>query len=106
MFGLEEEAAKEKGVSEDKVEQLIKRFDHLEGLFEEMTAEFGISVEELAHFCSKPDNFYGDAWDQMETARKQVDQKLQLDLNSIKNPKKTSQKYRDIEQSRQWLFVR
>jgi hypothetical protein len=103
MFGLNNSTQENQN---EKIEKLEKRFNHLETLYSQFLEEYGMTVEQLADFCANPNHFEVEAWKKMEEARHQLESKLQMDLKQIKNPKKTSQKYREIDQARNWLFVR
>ena len=104
VFDLQKESTAER--HEKILNELTVKFDRLDALFDELLAEHQITLEEFADFLSNPNHFEKEAWEALEKAGKMLDQKLSLEIDHVKNPQTTLDKYRDIQRSRQWLYVR
>lgn len=104
MFDLHNENLSDKHAK--KLKELTAKFEHVEGLLDNLLADHGLSKEEFAAFVENPNHFHDSAWVELQKADQQLSQKLEFDLKQIKNPHSTAQKYKVMRQSQQWLFVR
>ncbi len=104
MFDLHTQDPSEKHAK--KLEELKAKFARTENLLTNLLAEHHLSQEEFSAFLANPNHFEPKAWEELQKARRQLDQKLKLELNSIKNSHSTAEKYKAFKQSSQWLPVR
>ena len=104
MFETQEEQLINK--HERKLKELTSKFDRLEGHFDQLFTEYHISKDELSAFLEDPAHFDHQTWSELQNVKNNLDQKLTQELNGIKNPSNTRNKYRDLKYSQQWIFVR
>lgn len=89
-----------------KIEELTIRQEALNREVAKLLKELEVRPEQLTTFVSNKDNFTEENWQQLQEARKKLDEKLSRDLNSIRNPKETKKTYQERHVDRHWLFVR
>jgi hypothetical protein len=104
MFDLHKQNLSEKHAK--KLDELTSKFERTENLLNNLLAQHELSHEEFAGFLANPNHFEPAAWEEMQKARKQLSQKLELELKSIKNPHSTGEKYKALKQASQWMLVR
>lgn len=68
--------------------------------------EYNVSEEQLSHFISKKENFTDQNWQDLQNAKKEIEAKLQLELNTITNPLRLKKAYKERNVAQHWLFVR
>lgn len=68
--------------------------------------ELPLTIEQLNTFLANQENFTAEEWQSLQNMQKQLDQKLQLELENIRNPIKAKKNYSDRNVQRHWLYVR
>ena len=82
------------------------RLERFERAFKEFYEDSNITPEELTNYLNNEANFRPSVWSQLEELRMDLDQKLNQELQNIRNPFETSQNYAERgEIQRHWLFV-
>ena len=93
-------------ITEQKIQALSHQIEHLDKQTELLHEELQVTPEQLISFIECKDNFSEETWELLKTHQKQLDEKLNLDLESVQNPLKTKSKYADRHVAPHWLFVR
>jgi hypothetical protein len=91
---------------EKKLEQLEENNNKLNEDLRNLFQEFNVTPEQLYSFANNPENFTKENWEEMQKEKQKLDAKLQLDLDNIRNLKKTKQSYSDRRIGQHWIFVR
>ncbi len=93
--------------SELNLRELTIRMEKLDREYESVLGQSGLSFEQIQNYIENPDNFSQPIWQRMELEKKKLSEKLDLALQSIKDPsklKKTFDERRSIQPH--WIFVR
>jgi chromosome segregation ATPase len=93
--------------TERKLLELSLHAQRLNLEYQQLLGEWALTSEQLKEFTENPVNFSSAIWDQLQKEKKELEEKLNLQLNNVRNANKTQ----DIlsEQGRiqqHWLFVR
>ncbi len=92
----------EKRLSEFSIS--LKRLDQE---YQELLKELGLTHEQLKEHVENPSNFEVPIWEHLQNEKKMLDEKLNLELNSIVDPLKTQKSLAERGNVQQhWLFVR
>ena len=99
---------------EDKIHKTEKRLvelaihrERLSNEHQELLKELALTSIELKDFAENSENFTPPIWEKLQAEKKQIDERLNLELNNINDPnktKKTTSERATIQQH--WLFVR
>lgn len=99
--------------TERKLEQQKFKFQELAIQFESLNVEIdhffdqlNISPEQLSYFLERKEHFSERTWKELLKRKKELDQKLQLQLDCIRNPLKTKDSYKSLHVARHWLHVK
>lgn len=89
-----------------KSEELFIQMEALDKEVSQLLAELKITPEQVSIYLSNPDNFTRENWEELKKQRNILDEKLQKELNQIRNPLKMKQKYFERNNARYWIPVR
>lgn len=67
---------------------------------------YNVTPGQLSQFISNKEHFSEENWDALQERKKQLDEKLQRDLENIANPLKLKKAYKQRKVETHWLFVR
>lgn len=89
------------------LQELLIRIDTLDREVKVLLDELKVTPEQITQFVSEKDNFTQENWNELQTQRKMLDEKLTLQLSNIRNPKKTSKTLSEKKHiAPHWIFVR
>jgi hypothetical protein len=93
--------------NEKKIALMEMRLQRFEKAFQEIYDNINLLPEELAEFLNNAANFPPEVWMYLQGFKDELDDKLQKELDNIRNPSKTAQTYAERKGVQQhWLFVR
>src|SRR5437016_125699 len=87
-MSLEQKLEKNFHRTQKKMKELTIEMERLEREYQQMLKEFGLSSEQLKEFAENSENFSPPIWEQLQKEKKQLDEKLDLSLNNIRDPAK------------------
>lgn len=99
---LEEQIKKQ----EKRVQEIVIRMENLDRELDELFVDLKVTPEQLDTFISDKNNFTDENWEQLQNLRKVLEEKLQRELDNIRDPLKIKQTYSDRNVGRHWIFVR
>ena len=99
---LEEQAVQ----GELKLKKLTLEFERLNQTIEEFFNSCNLTEEALHQFNATKAHFNDEAWEKLNEERTKLEEKLQRQLELIRNPTLTKKKYADRHVAPHWLFVR
>ena len=88
------------------LQKLLIQIEDLKKETDQLFKDLNFTPEQFNDYLNNRDNFSSYEWEMLQEEQKKLDEKLVLSLDSVKDPKKTSQAYKDLHASRNWLFVR
>ena len=93
--------------NENKLHLLELQIEALDKEIAQFLTELKVSPEKLTCFIENQNHFTQENWETLQQERKALDEKLQLNLKNIPNPRKTKKTYSEkrVVDSR-WLFVK
>lgn len=89
-----------------KITELSIRNESLDREMENLYKELKVTPEQLSSFIQKEENFTEKNWKEMQKEKEKLDQKLQTEIKSIRNPKEAKKAYSQRKINPQWLFVK
>lgn len=93
--------------TERKLNELSIRLKRLDDEYQQLLKEWGLTTEELKNHVENPENFDPPIWEELQKEKKKLDEKLNLELNSVSDPLKTKKAFSEQGNIQQhWLFVR
>lgn len=93
--------------TERKLIELSLHIQRLSREYQEILDELALTPDQLKEFAENPDNFPPTVWEQLQKEKKQMHEKLDLDLNNIRDANKTKKTIAERGTVQQhWLFVR
>lgn len=105
MFFLESLETKIKK-NEQKAEALFQEILTLYQQEKIFLDELKVTPEQLTTFISAKENFTEQNWETLNFEKQKLDQKLQTELNNIRNPKKTKKAYSEKKIEGHWLYIK
>lgn len=99
---LEEQAVQ----GEIKLKKLTLEFERLNQTIEEFFTTCNLTEESLHQFNSNKAHFSEEAWNKLNEERAKLEDKLQKQLELIRNPLLAKKKYAERHVAPHWLFVR
>lgn len=106
MF-LHEAPAEEKAQkNERKIEELSIRIDAIDREIHNLLHELNVTPEQLSQFVNTERNFTEENWMQLQEEQKKMQEKLQVELEYIRNPQQMKKRYAERSIGNHWLFVR
>lgn len=91
---------------EKKIRELEIRNQKLDQDTLDLLKELQITPEQLTLFLNDNDNFTQLDWEKMQQQREKLEQKLQTELTSLRNPLKSKKTQQERCINNHWLFVR
>ena len=89
------------------LQELLIRIDGLDRQVKAFMDELDICPKQISSYVNNPNNFTKENWEELEKQRKMLDEKLDLELRNIRNPKNTMNSYSARAGVQQhWIFVR
>lgn len=93
--------------TERKLKELSIKMEKVQQDYQKLLNEIGLSPEQISEYVDNPDNFSPPIWEMLQKERAHLDERLNLELSRIKDPRKNEKKYSDQAVIQQhWLFVR
>ncbi len=92
--------------NEKLLHQLLLRVEELKKDTTELFSDLNMSAEQFAAYVQNKENFSPAEWEIFQQQQKQLDEKLSLSLEGVRNPQKAKQSFQDLNLSRNWLFVK
>lgn len=90
-----------------KMQELTMGMEKLELEYQNLLEDLGLTAEQLQDYATNPDNFSQPIWEQLQNEKKQLDEKLNLNLNNVRDPLKVKKTLADRGHIQQhWIFVR
>lgn len=96
-------------LNQNKISQLSIQMDHIEREEQELREVLGqlnLTQEQLIAYTENQNNFTSKSWEEMQQHKKALEDKLKLQLTSIKDPRKTKRARSSLHVERHWLHVR
>ena len=91
--------------TERKLNELSVHIQRLNHEYQTLLDELALTPEELKAFVENPDNFSN--WEQLQHEKREMDEKLNVELNSVIDANKTQKIFSERGQVQQhWMFVR
>lgn len=72
----------------------------------DLLTELKVSAEQLSQYIDDKENFSKKNWEQLQKKKSEIEQKLDTELNSVRNPLKTKETLKERNVNQHWLFVR
>lgn len=91
---------------EKKITELEIRNHKLDRDTLDLLKELKVTPEQLSLFLKESENFTKLDWEKMQNEREKIDQKLQTELKSFRNPLKSQKTQQERNINNHWLFVR
>lgn len=101
-FGIDEKFEK----TQKKMQELEIRNTKLDRDAVDLLTELKVSAEQLSQYIDDKENFSKKNWDQLQKKKSEIEQKLETELNSVRNPLKTQKTLKERNVNQHWLFVR
>lgn len=89
-----------------KIKEMCIQSEKLDRDIENYFKENNINPVEVALYLENKENFSDEEWEQIQEIRKTLDEKLNLNLANIKDPRKAKKSYNDRLVQPHWLYVR
>jgi hypothetical protein len=96
-------------ILEDKnkmIKELSIRNENLDRETKKFLKDLKVTSEQLTAFIEKKDNFTEKNWEVLQKEKNKLDQKLQTDIKSVRNPLDVKKTYAERKIDQHWLFVR
>ncbi len=93
-------------INEKKIRELDIRFETLENDISKFLQELDVTPEQLTAFISQKDNFTQENWEELQKQKKQLDEKLEVELKNVRDPKKAKKAFASLNVGNHWLYVK
>lgn len=104
---LEDKLAHEIQQNHSKIQELELRLENISREESEFLNQLNVSLQQLVSFASEKGNFTESNWEELANQKKKLEEKLQIQLSSIKDPRKTKLSYSGLQSvQRHWIHVR
>ncbi len=90
-----------------KIKEMVIHVENLHHEYSQILKELGLNSDQIQSFIENKENFSPSEWEALQNEQKKLDEKLDLQLKNIKDPRKNKQVF--LEQGNiqpHWLFVR
>ncbi len=101
-YALEQQSIK----NERALEELLIRITVLDKEVKALMEELKVTPEQIASFISNKENFTTENWEELQKQQRILDQKLTMEKENIRNPKRVKKTQEDRNVQRHWLFVK
>lgn len=92
--------------NEIKMRELDIRHEKLDHDISNFFEELQVTPEQLTAFISTKDNFTEENWQELQKQKKQLDEKLDIELKNVRNPLKSKKALASLNVGRNWLHVK
>jgi len=89
-----------------KIKEICIQTEKLNSDIKNYFNENNINPVEVALYLENKENFSDEEWEYIQDTRKKLDERLNLNLANIKDPRKAKKSYNDRLVQPNWLFVR
>ncbi|MBA2369103.1 MAG: hypothetical protein H0V82_08795 [Candidatus Protochlamydia sp.] len=90
-----------------KMQELSIGMEKLEDDYQELLKELGLTSEELQDYAENPNNYSPPIWEQLQSEKKMLDEKLNLALTNIRDPIKAKEALSERAAiQNHWIYVR
>jgi len=100
------ELQKSKKIEEKTSADKNKNSNPVKSFLEDICSQHQISLDELTDYLNDSSKFHPKEWAEMLEFREKLENNLSCVMENISNPQKTDDKYKELEQTRRWIFVR
>ncbi len=87
-------------------QELLIRMDVLDREVKGLMSELNVTPEQLTQFVENADNFTPENWEELQKQRQALDDKLQRELENVRDPSKAKKRQADRHVAPHWLFVK
>lgn len=92
--------------NEKKIRELSIRLEKLESDVSVFLKELEVTPDQLTAFISKKENFTEENWEELQKQKKQLDEKLDLQLKNVRDPLKIKKALGSLNVGQHWLYVK
>lgn len=89
-----------------KIKELSIRNENLDREAIAFLEELKVTPEQLTIFIEDEENFTGENWKELQKERDKLEQKLQTEIRSMRNPLEVKKAYSERKIDNHWLFVK
>jgi len=89
-----------------KIKELAIRNENLDRETKAFLNELKVTPDQLTTFIEDKDNFTEENWKELHKERNKLDEKLQTEIKSIRNPLDVKKAYSERKIDTHWLFVK
>jgi ABC-type Fe2+-enterobactin transport system substrate-binding protein len=82
-----------------RIEMLDREIDHLH-------QELKLSPQQVSEFLQNKSNFSEVIWEELQKQKQILDEKLQKELENLRQPQKTKEKLKDLHLAQNWIRMR
>lgn len=93
-------------MQEKQVQELVIRMETLDRQLDELFVDLKVTPEQLSTFLADENNFTPDNWIQLQDLRKVLQEKLQRELDNVRDPLKIKKTFSERQVGHHWIFVR
>jgi hypothetical protein len=94
------------GENEKKTKELEIKMETLGREEEEFLKTLKVTPEQLTVYIENEDNFSREDWTSLLQERKKLDEKLQRELENIRDPQKLQKAYSERIIDNRWLYIK
>lgn len=106
-MAIEEKLEEKIHRTERKLIELSLHIQRLSREYQEILDEWALTPEQLKDFAENPDNFSPPIWEKLQKEKKQMNEKLESELNNVHDANKTKKAIAERGTVQQhWLLVR
>jgi chromosome segregation ATPase len=91
---------------ETKLHLLELQIEALDKEIHQFLTDLKITPEKLTYFIENENYFTQENWKTLQVERKTLEEKLQISLKNILDPRKTKKTYAERHAGSSWLFVK
>lgn len=91
---------------EKHFQELVIRMETLNREVNDLFADLKATPEQINQFISNKANFSEEEWTELHNQRKALEEKLQREMDNIRNPQRLKKVYEERHVGNTWLFVR
>lgn len=92
--------------NEKKLRELTLQYERLNKDIEQFFTDLDVKPEQLSQMASNPDNFTPKAWEELKRLHKELEERLEKDLSSIRDIGKAKKSFEEKNVSRHWIYCR
>lgn len=106
MFAQEKNLEEKIQKNERKINELSIKMDAVDREVHALLNELNVTPDQLTQFVHTEKNFAEEDWAKLQEEQQKMHTKLQVELQSIRNPKEMQKRYAERVVQNHWLFVR